>query len=138
MPKSEARLRTRAFSIKGKYLMLYRIQSLRLYCFLQRGCWNHRPVGPYFSAMVHISSLSQCSNRQGSCLLLVYNTHTPCGSELCGDVLHEGITYLGYYNVESNLPLHLLLGVNTRQVHACIPQTAKGPPLVPDRQAAKQ
>ena len=81
--------RTRAFSVKEKYLMLYSIQSQRLYRFRHRGCWDRRSFGPYFRFQL---AILQCSKRQGPCLLHMSNAHTPYSSDLYGDVLHEGIT----------------------------------------------
>ncbi len=77
------------FPFKEKYLMLYSIRSQHLYCFRHRGCWNHRPFGPYFKSL--LANL-QCSKKQGLCLLQVSNTHTPYSSEFYGHVLQEGIT----------------------------------------------
>ncbi len=65
--------RTRDFSVKEKYLMLYSIQSQRLYCFRYRGSWNRRPLtrygSPYFLPLLAILQW-QCP-----CLLQVSNAH---------------------------------------------------------------
>ncbi len=51
---------------------------------------GRRPFGPNFRSQL---AILQCSKWQGSCLLLVSNTHTPYSCEFYGDVLHEGITH---------------------------------------------
>ncbi len=52
------------FRLKKKYLILYSMRSHHLYCFCHRGCWNHRPFGPYFKSL--LANL-QCSKKQGQC-----------------------------------------------------------------------
>ncbi len=66
--------RTRAFSVKEKYLMLCRIWSQCPYCFHHRGCWEWRTRSPYFTSLL---AILQYSKRQRLCLLQMSNTHTP-------------------------------------------------------------
>ena len=49
-------IRTQAFSIKEKYLMLYSIQSQHLYYFRHQGCWGRQPFDPYCRSLLAIFS----------------------------------------------------------------------------------
>ena len=83
-------IRTWAFSVTEKYLMLYRIQSQDcLYCFRTQRLLESSAVWSIFQLSDHSMTLSFNELKQGSCLL---QTSTTPICEFFGDVLHEGIT----------------------------------------------